>query len=98
MQFHEIFVKEENKLNYYVFYFFNSVKNKNFVKSASTGSNITPINYLPFFHRDPLKRRLKEHYKMEKLIKAGLMEPKANPNVYWYHTRSFSRKKVTKIL
>ncbi len=32
MQFHEIFVKEENKLNYYVFYFFNSVKNKIFMK------------------------------------------------------------------
>ena len=53
MQLHEIFVKEESELNYYLFYFFNSVKNKNFVKSASTGSNITPINYLPFFHRDP---------------------------------------------
>jgi len=34
--------------------------------------------------RDPLKRRLKEHYKMEKLVQAGLMEPRANPNADYF--------------
>lgn len=34
--------------------------------------------------RDPLKRRLKEHYKVEKLVAAGLMEPKANPNADYF--------------
>lgn len=30
--------------------------------------------------KDPLKKRLKEHYKVQKLISAGLMEAKANRN------------------
>lgn len=30
--------------------------------------------------RDPIKRRLKEHYKVKKLVEAGLLEAKANRN------------------
>ena len=34
--------------------------------------------------RDPLKRRLKEHFKVQMLVEAGLMEPKANPNADFF--------------